>query len=125
MLSQAMADRQGSRDGVLATILSVDADLFASAPVLREEHFGPLAVLVRYGHPADLTRLLGLLPAGLTVTVHAAHADGPGPGGLTDTAVRRFLRPVTFQNAPESALPPALHDENPLRLRRLVDGVPD
>jgi NADP-dependent aldehyde dehydrogenase len=40
------------------------------------------------------------------------------------TAIARFLRPVSWQNAPAAAVPPALRDENPLGIRRRVDGVP-
>jgi 2,5-dioxopentanoate dehydrogenase len=36
--------------------------------------------------------------------------------------VRRFLRPVAFQNAPAHVLPPELRDENPLGIWRRVDG---
>jgi 2,5-dioxopentanoate dehydrogenase len=39
------------------------------------------------------------------------------------TAIRRFLRPVAFQNAPAALLPPALADDNPLQVPRRVDGV--
>jgi len=38
------------------------------------------------------------------------------------TAIRRFLRPVAYQDLPEALLPPALHDDNPLNLVRRVDG---
>jgi NADP-dependent aldehyde dehydrogenase len=38
------------------------------------------------------------------------------------TAVRRFLRPVAFQNAPAHVLPPELQDANPLGIWRRVDG---
>ncbi|KHL71250.1 aldehyde dehydrogenase, partial [Pseudomonas putida] len=34
----------------------------------------------------------------------------------------RFLRPVCYQNYPQSLLPEALRDNNPLGLRRLVNG---
>jgi NADP-dependent aldehyde dehydrogenase len=39
------------------------------------------------------------------------------------TAIARFLRPVAWQNAPAAALPPALRDENALRVPRLIDGT--
>jgi NADP-dependent aldehyde dehydrogenase len=39
------------------------------------------------------------------------------------TAIRRFLRPLAFQNAPATLLPPELRDENPLRIWRRVDGA--
>jgi NADP-dependent aldehyde dehydrogenase len=38
-------------------------------------------------------------------------------------AIRRFQRPVAFQDAPQEALPHALRDGNPLGIRRLEDGV--
>jgi NADP-dependent aldehyde dehydrogenase len=38
-------------------------------------------------------------------------------------AIDRFLRPVTYQDAPDDVLPPALKEHNPWRLPRRVDGV--
>jgi NADP-dependent aldehyde dehydrogenase len=38
------------------------------------------------------------------------------------TAIRRFLRPVALQNAPEHVLAPELQDANPLGIWRRVDG---
>jgi NADP-dependent aldehyde dehydrogenase len=37
--------------------------------------------------------------------------------------VRRFQRPVAYQDAPESILHPALQESNPLGVPRRVDGV--
>jgi len=37
-------------------------------------------------------------------------------------AIERFLRPVTYQNFPDTLLPEALKNDNPLGLWRLVDG---
>jgi NADP-dependent aldehyde dehydrogenase len=37
-------------------------------------------------------------------------------------AIERFLRPVCYQDLPQDLLPPELRDQEPLRLRRLVDG---
>jgi hypothetical protein len=37
-------------------------------------------------------------------------------------AIDRFLRPVTYQGAPEAVLPPALREDNPWHLPRRVDG---
>ncbi len=39
------------------------------------------------------------------------------------TAVRRFLRPVTFQDAPASVLPAALQDANPLHVPQTVNAA--
>lgn len=67
-------------------------------------------------------------PTGVAVT-YGMHHGGPFPAttapGHTSvgmTAVKRFLRPVAFQNAPPEALPLALRDENPLGIWRRVDG---
>jgi NADP-dependent aldehyde dehydrogenase len=38
-------------------------------------------------------------------------------------AIDRFLRPVCYQNCPDSLLPQALRNGNPLGINRLVDGV--
>jgi alpha-ketoglutaric semialdehyde dehydrogenase len=37
-------------------------------------------------------------------------------------AIKRFLRPVCYQNFPQEALPKALKNENGARIWRLVDG---
>jgi alpha-ketoglutaric semialdehyde dehydrogenase len=67
-------------------------------------------------------------PTGVAVTDAMVHG-GPYPAttaaGTTSVglaAIRRFLRPVAFQEAPDDVLPPALRDANPLGLRRKVDG---
>ena len=38
-------------------------------------------------------------------------------------AIRRFLRPVCYQDLPAALLPEALREGNPLNLWRRVDGV--
>lgn len=49
--------------------------------------------------------------------------SAPSATSVGAAALGRFVRPVAFQNAPESALPPALREDNPWRLPRRVDGV--
>ncbi|MDX6732027.1 MAG: hypothetical protein QOC54_1975, partial [Baekduia sp.] len=68
-------------------------------------------------------------PTGVAVTAAMQHG-GPYPAttaslhtSVGTTAIRRFQRPVAFQDAPQEALPEALRDGNPLGLRRLEDGV--
>jgi NADP-dependent aldehyde dehydrogenase len=71
--------------------------------------------------------LFGGWPTGVAVS-WAQHHGGPWPATNTvftsvgATAVRRFLRPVSYQDAPASVLPPALRDDNPLGIPRRVDG---
>jgi NADP-dependent aldehyde dehydrogenase len=40
------------------------------------------------------------------------------------TSLRRFLRPVVYQNMPQALLPEVLRDGNPLDVPRRVNGVP-
>ncbi|WP_457101138.1 hypothetical protein [Microbacterium sp. P5_E9] len=67
-------------------------------------------------------------PTGVAVTWAQNHG-GPWPASTsTDTSVgptalRRFLRLVAYQSAPSELLPDELHDVNPLRIPRRVDGV--
>ncbi|MDX6716783.1 MAG: NADP-dependent aldehyde dehydrogenase [Baekduia sp.] len=68
-------------------------------------------------------------PTGVAVTAAMQHG-GPYPAttaslhtSVGTTAIRRFQRPVAFQDAPQETLPEALRDGNPLGLRRLEDGV--
>jgi NADP-dependent aldehyde dehydrogenase len=68
-------------------------------------------------------------PTGVAVTWAMQHG-GPHPvttnalhTSVGVTAVRRWLRPVTYQSVPAALLPPALRDDNPWRLPRRVDGV--
>ncbi|GAA3532976.1 aldehyde dehydrogenase (NADP(+)) [Amycolatopsis ultiminotia] len=66
-------------------------------------------------------------PTGVAVS-WAQHHGGPWPATDTQhtsvgtTSIRRFLRPVAWQNAPESLVPPELRDGTALVPRR-VDGV--
>jgi NADP-dependent aldehyde dehydrogenase len=67
-------------------------------------------------------------PTGVAVTWAMQHG-GPWPAttsaGFTSvgaTAIRRWIRPVCYQDVPESLLPPALRMANPWRLPRRVDG---
>ncbi len=72
--------------------------------------------------------VLNGFPTGVEVCPAMNHG-GPYPA-TTDTrytsvgtaAVLRFVRPVCYQDFPADWLPPALRDDNPLRLLRLIDG---
>nr|MDT0660774.1 aldehyde dehydrogenase (NADP(+)) [Micromonospora sp. DSM 115978] len=103
---------------------------------------GQLTATVRAG--ADEPELVGRLarelrglagrllfdgfPTGVAVSWAQQHG-GPYPattGGLFTsvgaTAIRRWLRPVTYQQAPEAVLPVELRDGNPAGVPRRVDG---
>lgn len=69
------------------------------------------------------------VPTGVEVSP-AMHHGGPYPA-TTDPkftsvgtgAIRRFLRPVAFQDCPDELLPEELKEGNPLGIYRLVDGI--
>ncbi|MTD53106.1 aldehyde dehydrogenase (NADP(+)) [Amycolatopsis pithecellobii] len=70
-------------------------------------------------------------PTGVAVTA-AQHHGGPYPAttavlhtSVGTAAIERFLRPVTYQNAPDALLPRALQDANPLGLPRTVNEPGD
>lgn len=67
-------------------------------------------------------------PTGVEV-VYAQQHGGPYPATTAPattsvgmTAIQRFLRPVAFQNMPDTLLPDALKNANPLGIWRVVNG---
>jgi NADP-dependent aldehyde dehydrogenase len=66
-------------------------------------------------------------PTGVAVA-WSQHHGGPWPATNTQftsvgaTAVRRFQRPIAYQDAPEHVLPDALKEANPLGIPRRIDG---
>lgn len=68
------------------------------------------------------------VPTGVEVS-HAMMHGGPFPAttfahftSVGTEAIKRFLRPVCFQDCPQEFLPEALKDENPLRIMRKLNG---
>jgi len=68
------------------------------------------------------------MPTGVEV-VYAMQHGGPFPS-TTDSrftsvgpdAIKRFVRPISFQNWPDEFLPEELKNDNPLQISRMVDG---
>ncbi|HEV3222750.1 MAG TPA: aldehyde dehydrogenase (NADP(+)), partial [Puia sp.] len=68
------------------------------------------------------------VPTGVEVSYAMVHG-GPFPA-TTDArstsvgadAIKRFLRPVCFQDCPQDLLPDALKNENPLGILRKING---
>lgn len=72
--------------------------------------------------------IFGGVPTGVAVN-WAQHHGGPYPAAASAmhtsvgaSAIRRFLRPLSYQGFPDRLLPEALQDENPLGIPRRVDG---
>ncbi len=179
LLSQRTAATTGSKGVVEATRTSAaspsgfhvsprlfvtDAATFDATPALREEHFGPAAIVIMTS-PSDMPRLAGTLGGHLTGSIHADAGDakwaeqlatavtdhvgrliwngyptgvtvvpamnhgGPYPSSTSSlhsavgtTAIRRFLRPVAYQNVPDALLPAELQNANPLGIERIVNN---
>lgn len=88
-----------------------------------------------YGELMDhLTESVGRIvingfPTGVEVC-HAMMHGGPFPAtsdsrftSVGTNAIQRFLRPVCYQNYPETLLPAALQNNNPLGITRLINGM--
>ena len=73
--------------------------------------------------------IINAFPTGVEVCSAMVHG-GPFPA-TTDSkttsvgtaAIYRFVRPVCYQNMPQSLLPAELQDHNPTAISRMVDGV--
>jgi NADP-dependent aldehyde dehydrogenase len=110
----AVLDRLG---GSLTGTVRGDADDPAVAQVMR-------SLARRSG------RVLGNgVPTGVAVTA-AQHHGGPYPASTSaghtsvgTAAIRRFMRPVAYQEVPDVLLPPPLQDANPWSVPRTVDGT--
>jgi 2,5-dioxopentanoate dehydrogenase len=110
---------EGLEGQLTATILMDEGDLEAARlllPVL-ERKVGRI--------------LVNGYPTGVEVS-HAMVHGGPYPStsdgrstSVGTLAIRRFLRPVCYQDLPEALLPEALREGNPLGLWRRLDGTLD
>jgi len=119
--------RYSSADEMLACARSFPGEL--TATVHGEGEDEPAARLV-----AELSTRVGRVlwngwPTGVAVTYAMQHG-GPYPAttaplhtSVGTTSLRRFLRPVAYQNMPQHLLPEALRDGNPFGLPRRLDGV--
>jgi NADP-dependent aldehyde dehydrogenase len=112
-------------DDALAAIRAVGGSLTATVHAEPGEDLtGILAVLTEVAGRV----LFAGWPTGVAVSWAQQHG-GPWPSttsihtSVGVTALRRFLRPVAYQDAPESALPVELREENVLGIPRRIDGV--
>jgi len=69
------------------------------------------------------------VPTGVEVCPSMQHG-GPFPASTDSrftsvgtSAIKRWVRPVSYQNWPQDSLPDALKNDNPLNIMRVVDGV--
>lgn len=108
---------QGLHGQLTATLIAEPEDFqqFPELTALLEQKVG--RVLVN-GYPTGVEVCDAMVHGG----PYPATSDARGTSVGT-LAIDRFLRPVCFQNYPDSALPEALRNANPLGIQRLVDGT--
>jgi len=110
-------------DDLHAALAHLGGTLTATVHAEPDEEVGPLV-----GRLETIAGrvLFGGWPTGVAVTWSQQHG-GPWPATTTQftsvgaTAVRRFQRPVVYQDAPEHVLPEALREANPLGIPRRVN----
>ena len=120
--------RHGSREELLAALEQIEGQLTGSVHAQPGEDVAD--VVATLGARAGRGVFNGF-PTGVAVT-YGMHHGGPFPATTSPlhtsvgmTATDRFTRPIAFQDAPAEVLPPELQEDNPLGIRRRVDGVPD
>jgi NADP-dependent aldehyde dehydrogenase len=118
--------RHGSREELLAALEQIEGQLTGSLHAEPGEDVAD--VVAALGARAGRVVFNGF-PTGVAVTF-GMHHGGPYPATTSPlhtsvgmTAVQRFTRPIAFQDAPAEVLPPELREENPLGIRRRVDGA--
>ncbi len=146
------------------TMMVSSSALFRREPLLHEERFGPVTLIVKCTDREDLLRTITTFEGQLTGTVitgkedddlssvvqvlsekvgrvimngipigvevgHAMQHGGPFPATTAPwttsvgmMSIKRWLRPVAFQNFDQRYLPDDLKDENPAKIMRIVDG---
>nr|WP_283253948.1 aldehyde dehydrogenase family protein [Acinetobacter baumannii] len=112
-LIQALQSMNGQ---LTATLIADEADLteFAEVVPVLEEKAGRLLI---NGYPTGVEVCDAMVHGG----PYPATSDARGTSVGT-LAIDRYLRPVCYQNYPQSLLPEALKDSNPLQILRLVNG---
>ena len=122
----AVVARYADESELLAALEDLPASLTLTMHVGAEELHLPTAVTRALGDRSGRLLFNGY-PTGVAVT-WAQHHGGPWPSTNTahtsvgTSAIRRFLRPVAWQSAPQDLLPPELRDEAP-GIPRRIDGV--
>ncbi|CAD5198691.1 aldehyde dehydrogenase (NADP(+)) [Pseudomonas sp. FEN] len=116
--AQLSAALNGLHGQLTATIIGEPGDLqqFSELTPLLEQKVGRILL---NGYPTGVEVCDAMVHGG----PYPATSDARGTSVGT-LAIDRFLRPVCFQNYPDSLLPDALKNANPLRIQRLVDGLP-
>lgn len=107
---------QSLRGQISTTFMGNDSDLKNNATFIQQAFLGAGRVVING------------VPTGVEVCDSMVHG-GPYPAS-TDSrftavgvrAVRRWLRPISYQNWPNDLLPAAIQNANPLQIWRIING---
>lgn len=120
--------RYRSREELLAALDALPGALTVTVHAEEQEHGDVSGLLPALVEKAGRVIWNGY-PTGVSVTA-AMHHGGPYPAttfpahtSVGWTSIRRFLRPVAFQDVPDPVLPAALRNANPLGIPRHVNGT--
>ncbi|MDG2123962.1 MAG: aldehyde dehydrogenase (NADP(+)) [Verrucomicrobiales bacterium] len=101
-----------------SSVHGTESDL-SGCGVLIEDLSRSAGRIIVNGFPTGIEICEGMHHGGRYPAATDSHFTSIGFG-----AIARWGRPVAFQGMPQSLLPPALRDDNPLRISRVVDGSP-
>ncbi|MCK0207360.1 aldehyde dehydrogenase (NADP(+)) [Starkeya koreensis] len=128
--ASSLVIRCAAADEMLAVARALEGQLTATLHLTPADHTLAARLLPVLEEKAGRILANGW-PTGVEVC-HAMVHGGPFPAtsdprstSVGTLAIRRFLRPVCYQDLPENLLPAAVQAGNPLRLPRLVDGAPE
>lgn len=116
-----------TEDDLVTAVESLDASLTVTLHVGVNETGLPNRLVPVIQRRAGRVLYNGF-PTGVAVSWAMNHG-GPYPATTSElhtsvgvAAMRRFLRPICYQNAPAALLPPPLREENPWSIPRRIDG---
>jgi 2,5-dioxopentanoate dehydrogenase len=112
-LAQAAASIHGSLTGSIWAG-AADGQLAKRIQSILEQRVGRI---IFNGVPTGVEVGPAMVHGGPYPATNQPHSTAVGP-----FAIRRWARPIAYQNVPESFLPPELRNANPLKLRRLVNS---
>jgi len=115
------------KDELQALVAAIDGQLTATIMAEDNELMEYISIIQTLQEKAGRLIFNGV-PTGVEVTAAMQHG-GPFPAtndsrftSVGTGAIKRFVRPLAWQDWPDSLLPAELKDANPLNIYRLVDG---
>ena len=123
----AIVVRYDGRSELLEVLETLDPALTFTCHVEEDDPYGPS--LLAIGRRKCGRVIVNGFPTGVGVS-WSMHHGGPLPAATSSlhssvgaSAMRRWLRPVSYQAVPDPWLPESLQEANPLAIPRRVDGT--